>query len=273
MTDSTPSAPDTIVFIHGLWMTPKSWEGWQARYEQLGYRTIAPAWPGFEGKTPQELRADPSSIAGTSASDVLAHFEGVIKALSAPPIIIGHSFGGAFTQALLSRGYGAAGVAVDSGTVKGIPDLPLSTIRSAFGVLGNPLNYGKAVPFTPKQFKYAFGNTLSEADSQAAWEQYAVPAASKVLFAGAAANLPGSGPFAIDFKKADRAPLLFIAGGDDHVVPAKVNRKNAAKYAPPADFKLFEGRSHFTAGEPGWEAVADYAIAWVRDKVGAPVMA
>ncbi len=271
MSPST-STPDTVVFIHGLWVTPKSWEGWIEHFEALGYKTIAPGWPGVGDKTPEQLRADGSSIAGTDAAAVLAHYERIIGALDQPPIIIGHSFGGAFTQVLISKGLGAAGVAVDSAPVKGIPDLPISTIRSAFGVLGNPLNYGKAVPFTPKQFKYAFGNTLTEASSLEAWERYAIPAASKVLSNGAAAQLPNT-VFKVDFKKADRVPLLLLGGGRDHVVPAKVSKKNAAKYEPAADYKEYLTKSHFIVGEPGWEEVAQDVSDWIAAKVGAPVTA
>lgn len=269
---SASTTPDTVVFIHGLWVTPHSWEGWRAHFESLGYKTLAPGWPGIGDKTPAELRADGSSIAGTDAAAVLAHYEEIIRGLDKPPILIGHSFGGAFVQVLVSKGLAAAGVAVDSATVKGIPDLPISTLRSAFGVLGNPLNYGKAVPFTPKQFKYAFGNTLTDEASQAAWEQYAIPAASKVLFNGAAAQLPGT-VFKVDFKKADRAPLLLLGGGRDHVVPAKVSKKNAAKYQPAADYKEYLSKSHFIVGEPGWESVVQDVSDWVQAKVGAPVAA
>lgn len=271
-TQTSTTAPDTIVFVHGLWMTPLSWEGWAARFEALGYRVITPAWPGFDQPV-EALREDGTAIKGVGITDILDHYTAIIEALDSPPILIGHSFGGAFVQVLMSRGLGAAGVAVDSGTVRGIPDLPFSTIRSAFGVLGNPLNYGKAVPFSKGQFRYAFGNTLTPEASDAAWERYAVPAASKVLFQGAAANVLPNTPLKVDFKKDDRGPLLLIGGGRDHVVPAKVNEKNAKKYSgskPITEFKAFPERSHFTVGEPGWEAVADFAIEWVQAQVGVP---
>jgi pimeloyl-ACP methyl ester carboxylesterase len=275
MTDS--AAPDTVLFIHGLWMTSRSWEHWITRYEALGYKTIAPSWPGFEGEVETLRAGDGSTIKGVTISQIVEHYEGVIKALAKPPILIGHSFGGAFVQILLSKGLGAAGVGVDAAQLRGIPDLPFSTLKSSFGVLGNPLNFGKAVPFTKGQFKYAFGNTVSQAESDAAWERYAVPAASKVLFEGAAANLNPKTPLQVDWKKTDRAPLLLIGGGSDHVVPAKISKKMADKYSKSSTavtaYKEFEGRSHWTAGEPGWEAVADYAIEWVQQQVGAPAQA
>ncbi|MDQ8044987.1 MAG: alpha/beta fold hydrolase [Solirubrobacteraceae bacterium] len=275
---STPTdqpAPTTIVFIHGLWMTPLSWEHWIARYEALGYTVIAPSWPGFE-KSVDELNRDHSTITPVTAGKVLDHYETIIRALDAPPIIIGHSFGGGFTEILLDRGLGAAGVAIAPAPLRGIRELPLSVLRAASPVLGNPLNYRKAVPLNEKQFRYAFGNTVSEAENKAAWERYAVPAASKVLFAGAAANLLPGTPLKVDWKKADRAPLLLVGGGQDHIVPSKLVAHAARLYGKGTavtEFKNYPERSHLTVGEPGWEAVADHAIQWVQAKVGGPVAA
>src|SRR6476659_7760727 len=169
---TTSSTPDTVVFIHGLWMTPKSWEHWIERYSARGLRCLAPGWPGMEAE-PDQLRRDPSSIAKLGVKQILDHYESVIRGLDKPPIIIGHSFGGAFTQLLLDRGLGAAGVGLAAGTVRGIYNLPRSTLKAGFGVLSNPLNINRAVKFTPQQFKYAF---MREAESNAAWERYAVPA-------------------------------------------------------------------------------------------------
>jgi alpha-beta hydrolase superfamily lysophospholipase len=265
--------PDTIVLIHGLWMTPKSWEKWIERYESRGYTVLAPAWPGLEGDV-EALRRDPSSMAGLGAAKILAHYERIIRELDSPPIIMGHSFGGAFAQILNDRGLGAASVSIAGAPVRGIPDLPLSTVRSAFHVLRNPLNRKKAVPFSEKHFRYAFGNTLSEEQSRAAWQRYSVPAAARVLFEGAMANLNPGTPFRVDFKKDGRAPLLFIGGGEDHVVPAKVDRKMAGKYGEAdgvTEYKEYPSRSHFTAGEPGWEEVADYALSWATEHAGSKV--
>jgi alpha-beta hydrolase superfamily lysophospholipase len=267
MSSDPITTPDTIVLIHGLWMNPKSWEKWIERYESRGYKVIAPAWPGAEGDV-EALRRDPSALAGLGAETILAHYERVIRELDSPPIIMGHSFGGAFAQILNDRGFGAASVSIDGATVRGVPDLPLSTLRSALHVLGNPLNINKAVPFDEKHFRYAFGNTLTDEQAHEAWEKYAIPAAAKVLFQGAMANLNPRTPFKVDFQKDDRAPLLFIGGGNDHVVPAKVSRKMAGKYRKSTAltaYKEYPTRSHFTAGEPGWEDVADYALSWATE--------
>ena len=259
--------PDAIVLIHGLWMTPKSWEKWIERYESRGYTVVAPAWPGLEGDV-EALRRDPSKLSHLDIAKILAHYERIIRELDSPPIVVGHSFGGAFAQVLNDRGLGAATVSLDGATVRGIPDLPLSTLRSTFHVLANPLNRRKGVPFSFKHFRYAFGNTVTEAQAREAWERYAVPAAARVLFEGAMANLNPRTPLKVDFKSDDRAPLLFIGGGRDHVVPAKVSRKLAGKYRESSaitEYKEFPERSHWTAGEPGWEEVADYALSWATE--------
>jgi pimeloyl-ACP methyl ester carboxylesterase len=260
MSDST----DTIVLMHGLWMTPLSWEHWIARYESRGYRVLAPAWPGMEGSI-ESLRSDPTPMTKLDVATIVDHYEGIIRDLPSSPIIMGHSFGGTFTQLLLDRGLGAAGVAIDSSTVKGILVLPFATLQSAGPVLRNPFARSKATGLTEKQFRYAFGNRLSEEQSRAAYERYHVPAANRVLFQGAFANFAPHAATRVDFRNNDRPPLLFIAGGDDHVVPAKVNRSNMRKYRKSqaiTAYKEFPGRGHFTLGEQGWEEVADYALAW-----------
>src|SRR5262245_4576843 len=156
--------PDTIVFVHGLWMTPRSWEAWKARYEDRGYTVHAPAWPGFEVEV-EALNADPSPMDDLHAETVIDSYEAFIKDLPTAPIIIGHSLGGAMTQVLLNRGLGSVGVGISSATVKGVRDLPWSSIKSAAPAL-NPFKRGKPVPLTAKEFHYAFANTMSEEESQ-----------------------------------------------------------------------------------------------------------
>jgi pimeloyl-ACP methyl ester carboxylesterase len=261
------TTPDTIVLIHGLWMTPRSWEKWIERFEARGYKVIAPSWPGLEGDV-EELRRDPSALAEQDVNKILDHYEKIIRALDRPPIIIGHSFGGAFAQILAHRGLGAAVVSLDGATVRGVRDLPLSTLRSSAAILRNPFNPHKAVPFTFEQFRYAFGNTLDEATAREAYDRYAIPGARNVLLQGAMANTNPRTPFRVDFADEDRAPLLFIGGEKDHVVPAKVSRKMAGKYGKTGaltSYKEFAGRSHFIAGEPGWEEVADFALSWATE--------
>lgn len=262
-----PSARPPIVLIHGLWMTPRSWEGWAERFRAAGHEVHAPSWPGMEAEV-EELNRDPSPIAGITIGAILDHHEAIVRGLDEPPILMGHSFGGAFVLALLDRGVGLVGVGIDAAPPKGILGLPVSTLRSAFPVLKNPANRTRAVPITAKEFRYAFGNTSSEEASQAAYERYAVPAAGHVLFEGGLANVSPHSALAVDFEKADRAPLLLLAGGEDHVVPASTTRAIARHYAKgPATVEVREWpeRSHFTVGEPGWEAVADHALAWALE--------
>jgi pimeloyl-ACP methyl ester carboxylesterase len=271
---STPgsSAPDTIVLIHGLWMTPRSWERWAARYADQGYKVLAPSWPGMEAEV-EALNADPAPIARLDIRSIVDHYDRIIRGLGSPPIIMGHSFGGTFTQVLLGRGLGAVGVGVASATVKGVPDVPLSTIRATAPVLRNPLNRGKAVPLNEKQFHYAFANTLNRRDSDEIYRRYHVPAAGTVVFESALASLRRHPPTEVDFGNDKRAPMLFIAFGKDHVIPPKATRHNAKKYAGSraiTAYTEFPGRPHFP-GVPGWEEVADLALAWALDPSPEPV--
>lgn len=265
---TSPAAPNTVVLIHGLWMNGRSWEGWQARYEKRGLDVLAPSWPGMDGEV-ETLRADTSAFDDLGVAEILDHYAAIIEGLDAPPIIMGHSFGGAFTQILLDRGLGAAGVAIDPAPLKGMHLLPLSTLRSGNPILHNPANRHRAVPLTPKEFHYAFTNTLDEDASQAVFDRYAVPGPGRVLFEGALANLSPHSPVAVDFSNDKRAPLLLIAGGEDHVSPAQLTERNLKKYKTEAvtELKIFEGRSHYTLGQDGWEEVADYALDWAINAV------
>ncbi|MET8638399.1 alpha/beta hydrolase [Streptomyces sp. NPDC004680] len=262
MTGTSPAR--TVVLIHGLWMTPRSWEGWTERYRSQGHRVIAPAWPGLDGEV-EEIRRDPSRIAGVGLREVIARYEEVVRSLDEAPVIIGHSFGGAVTQILLDRGLGSAGVAIDSAPVKGVLPLPYSTLKSAWPVLGNPANKNKAIALTPRQFHYGFTNTLSEEESAVVNERYQVPGSARVLFQGAFANFNPRAVTKIDARNPRRAPLLLIAGEKDHIVPPKVNKANWRLYRKsPAvtEYHEFPGRSHFIIGQDGWQEVADYALDW-----------
>ena len=278
MSDNAPgqSTPDTIVLVHGFWVTPLSWEKWVERYEARGYRVLTPTYPGFEVGI-EALRRDPSPIEALTFPAVVEHIGGIIDGLEKPPIIIGHSAGGVLTQILLDHGYGAAGVAIDSVPAEGVKVVPVSQIRSLFPILKSPSNRHKAVGLTPEQWHYAFANTLSREESDAAHERYHVPASGRLVWVGATANFtPGHQENYVDFRNEDRAPLLFIAGSEDNIMPPAVNQSNARHYRhakSPTEYKEFEGRSHYSviAGE-GWEEVADYALEWAVEHA-APVPA
>jgi pimeloyl-ACP methyl ester carboxylesterase len=264
----TTSDEQTVVLIHGLWMTPLAWEDWVARYSARGFRVLTPGYPGVAGGTAgvAALREDPSPLADLGVREVMDHLVDVIEEESKPPILIGHSFGGTFVQLLLDAGYGRAGVSVDGAAVKGVKALPFSEIRATFPVLKNPANLHHAVPITPKQFHYAFTNTLTEEASQVAFDRYAVPVPGRILFQGGLANFTHGAATTYNFANDERAPLLFIAGGDDHILPPAVQRENYERNAKHSTavtaFKLFPGRDHFTCGAPGWEKVADFALDW-----------
>jgi pimeloyl-ACP methyl ester carboxylesterase len=257
-------AKGAIVLIHGLWMTPKSWDGWKARYEAAGYSVVVPAWPGVSDDI-EGLRRDPSDLNGLRVSTVAGHLARVIDDLDEPPIIMGHSFGGLLTQLMLDRGLGRAGVAVDSAQSAGVPVLPWSVVRGLMPVLGKPWTVNRTVLLSPKQFRYAFTNSLSQDESDRVRDEFVIPAPGKPLWQAATHLFMNTGDSRIEYSKPDRAPLLFIAGDADHVVPASVNRKNAKRYrSGVVDLKEFPGRTHYVVGQDGWEEVADYALAWAE---------
>lgn len=262
--DRDSSAPNTIVLIHGLWMTALSWEHWVKRYSDKGYRVIARSWPGMEGDIDQ-LRRDPSAVATLGVTEVVDHYESIIRELDRPPIIMGHSFGGLMTQILLDRGLGAAGVAIDSAPVKGILALPWSSIRVALPALSNPANNHRASSLTADQFHYAFTNTLSDEESERIFKRYAVPSPDHMLFQASLANFNPHAATTVNFANDTRAPLLLIAGGRDHISPASVTKANYKLYSKSkavTEYKEYPERSHFTVGQAGWEQVADFALEW-----------
>jgi alpha-beta hydrolase superfamily lysophospholipase len=259
-----PPTPDTVVLIHGLYLDARSFEGWAERYTGKGFRVVAEPWPGLEGGV-EALRADPTPLTKLDLTAIVDHYDAIVRGLDAPPIIMGHSTGGTVTQLLLNRGLGAAAVGVEAATVKGILDIPFSTLKANFAVLGNPFNRGKATMLTEEQFHYGFTNTFGEEAAKAAYERYAVPCANDVLFELAYQNFPWRSSTKVDWAKDDRAPMLFVAGGRDHVVPAKVNEKNVKKYAKSGaitEYRLYPDRAHFTMVQDGWEEVADFALDW-----------
>jgi len=262
----TPST--TVVLIHGLWMTPLAWERWVERYEARGCTVLTPGYPGIgQGEAGlRALRDNPDVIAGIGVREVMDYLTEYIGNLDTSPVIMGHSFGGTFAQLLVGNGLGSAGVSIDGAGVKGVKAMPLSEVRSVFPVLKNPANAHRAVPLTPEQFHYAFTNTLTKEESRGAYDQYAAPTPARILFQGGLANVTHDAATTYDFANDDRAPLLFISGGSDHILPPAVQRENYEKNVKHSTavtaHKVFDGRDHFTCGEPGWEEVADFALNW-----------
>jgi pimeloyl-ACP methyl ester carboxylesterase len=228
---------------------------------------MAPAWPGLD-RDIADIRRDPSSLAGLGVTEIVDNYDRIIRELDQPPIIMGHSFGAAFTQLLLERGLGAAAVAISSAPAKGVLRLPFSSLRSAWPALKNPANRKRSFTLSPKQFRYRFGNTMSEEQWNAVYQEQYIPGSGRILFQAGLANFTPNAATKVDFHRPGRAPMLMIAGEKDHVAPPSVVRSNFKKYSKSTsttDYKEFPGRSHYICGERGWEEVADYALAWVME--------
>jgi alpha-beta hydrolase superfamily lysophospholipase len=242
----------TIVLINGLWMTALSWEHWVKHYSEKGYGVIAANWPGMDGDI-EQLRRDPSSFANLGLTDVVDHYEQIIRGLETAPIIIGHGVGGLVTQILLDRGWGAAGVAIASAPPKGV-------FRSVFRNLKLAL---KDRSLTPKQFHYDFANTLGDAASVAAFERYVVPASNRILRQVALANFSSDALSTVRFHNDSRAPLLLVAGGSDRVAPSSMVKTNFDLYRESkaeTDYKEFPDQAHFTLFQE--TKVADCVLGW-----------
>ena len=266
-TNGRNASKPTIVLIHGLWLTPRSWEGWIDRYQKAGYNVLAPSWPGLEGEV-EAIRKDPSALKGLKLKTVVDHYERIIRKLDAPPIIMGHSFGGLITQMLIDRGLGSAGVVIDSAQSAGVPVLPLSTIWATITVLGNPFTFNGTTSLSPKKFNYAFTNELNEVESKKVYDRYQIPGSNRILWDGALSLLNPNASSKVNYANNNRAPLLFIAGGNDHLVPPAINKANMRKYVKNSsavtDYREFPNRTHHTVGQKGWEEVADFALQWAN---------
>jgi pimeloyl-ACP methyl ester carboxylesterase len=263
--DATPATQQpTIVLVHGLWLTPLSWEGWKQRFESKGHTVLAPAWPGLEG-TVEEVRQNTSKYERLGIKEITDSYDGIIRGLDAPPIIMGHSFGGLITQLLLDRGLGASAVAISPAQIKGVLVLPYPQAKVASVALKNPANRHKTLMLTPEQFHYGFTNTLTVEESKSIYDKLAVPGPGLPLFQAAFANVTPHAVTHINRHNSSRAPLLFLANGKDHTVPAASTRaayKIQLKTGALTEIKEYPDRSHSTFSQDGWEEVADYALDW-----------
>ncbi len=259
----------TILLIHGLWVTPSSWAKFKSYFEVRGHEVIVAPWPGIT-KDVAAMRRDPSGLYGIGIAEVIAHYANLIRNLPEPPIIMGHSYGGLITQLLIDRGFGAAGVAIDSVPPKGILVLPLSTYLALTPAFLQPSTFKKTFIFTFKQWWQVFANTLPEAEAREEYEREVIPASGRAIFQAALANVTPNSLATINFKNNAHQPLLFIGGEKDVIMPAALNRKNFKKYQASSaltEYQEFPGRSHYIIAEKGWEEVAQYALDWTTTKL------
>ena len=263
MSQFKPIKPtNNILFIHGMYMTPRVWSEWQTWFEQRGYHTSAPAWPFHALSVSEQNEKHPDSeLAQLTLDDVIKHYEDLIKDMDEPPVVIGHSMGGLVAQKLLEKGITAGAVAVNSAPPKGVLSFKFSFIKANLPHLNLLLSSDKPAQLTFDQFGYAFANGMSEDEKHEIYDGYMVPESRKV----------GRGPLGSDGKiqpKTAREPLLMIAGGNDHIIPDSLNRSNFNKYRKSpshTDFITFQNRNHLTVLQPGWENVTAYILQWIEE--------
>jgi pimeloyl-ACP methyl ester carboxylesterase len=259
-TDRTP-----VVFIHGLWLHATSWAPWVELFRDAGYEPIAPGWPGDPG-TVEAARANADVLADHGIDDVTGHYAQIIDQLPARPVLVGHSFGGMIAEKLLGEDYGAGAVAIDAAQIKGVLPLPLSALHSTLPVFKNPANKHKAVSLTAEQFRYSFGNAISEEESDELYEQWAIPAPGRPLFEAAAANFELHSPAKVNTRNVNRGPLLLVMGGRDHTVPEVITKATLKQYRHSdaiTDLAEFPDRGHSLTIDSGWRAVADHCLTWL----------
>jgi non-heme chloroperoxidase len=260
------SGQTPVVFVHGLWLLPASWDRWAAMFEEAGFVAVSPGWPD-DPETVEEAKAHPEVFAHKSVGQIADYVDGIIRRLDKKPAVIGHSFGGLLAQIVAGRGLAAVTVAIDPAPFRGVLPLPVSALRSAAPVLGNPANRNRAVPLTYEQFRYAFANAVDEDEAKRLYETYAVPASGAPIFQAAAANLNPWTEAKVDTKNPKRGPLLIISGEKDHTVPwaiANASYKKQQKNDGITEIVEIPGRGHALTIDDGWREVADTALEFVK---------
>jgi pimeloyl-ACP methyl ester carboxylesterase len=257
-----------IVFVHGLWLHAESWNKWVQFFSEKGYQATAASWPG-DAESTEATRKNAKAVAGYGVGEIADHIAGQLKAFDKKPILIGHSFGGLLVQNLLGRDLAAAAIAIDPAPIKGVPELPISALKSAFPVLANPLNFKRAVSLTEHQFRFGFTNALPEAEAHDLYAKFAMPGPGRPLFQAATATFNPNSATKVNVGNATRGPLLLVSGGEDHTVPPVMVKSALKAYSKsPAitELKEFEGRGHSLTIDSGWRELAEYSLAWLQGK-------
>jgi pimeloyl-ACP methyl ester carboxylesterase len=260
------SGKTPVMFIHGLWLLPSSWDNWAKLFEEAGYTALMPGWPD-DPETVGEAQQHPEVFARKTVGQVADHFEDVSRKLDGTPVVIGHSFGGLLAQILAGRGVAKATVAVDPAPFRGVLPLPVSSLKAASPALGNPANRHRAVPLTYEQFRYAFANAVGEEEAKQLYDSYCVPASGTPIFQAAAANLNPWTEVKVKSKNPQRGPLLIISGEQDHTVPPAISNasyKKQKRNKGVTEIKEMKGRGHSLTIDHGWREVAETALAFVQ---------
>jgi non-heme chloroperoxidase len=261
------SGKPTVMFIHGLWLLPSSWDNWATLFEEAGYTALTPGWPD-DPETVGEAQQHPEVFARKTVGQVADHFEDVTRKLDGTPVVIGHSFGGLLAQILAGRGVAKATVAIDPAPFRGVLPLPISALKAASPALGNPANRHRAVPLTYEQFRYAFANAVGEEEARQLYDTYCVPASGTPIFQAAAANLNPWTEVKVKSKNPDRGPLLIVSGEQDHTVPPAIAnasyKKQKRNKKGVTEFTQMKGRGHSLTIDHGWQEVAETALRFVQ---------
>ena len=259
-----------VLFVHGLWMLASSWQPWRSYFEENGYSTVAPGWPD-DPETVAEAREHPEVFAGKSVKQVADHMAEAAAALRRRPVVIGHSFGGLITQQLAGRGLAAVSVPIDSAPFRGVLPLPVSALRSALPVLGNPANYKRSVTLTYEQFRYSFANAVSESEARRLYETFPVAGSGIPLFQAATANVHPGTEAAVDTLAPNRGAMLLISGEKDHIAPraiANASYRKQRRNPAPTELREITGRGHSLVFDSGWQDVAEAALGFVKQHLG-----
>jgi pimeloyl-ACP methyl ester carboxylesterase len=264
--DANATGLTPVVFIHGLWLLPSSWEPWAEVFAEAGFAPVLAPWPD-DPDTVEEANAHPEALAKKTVGQVADSIQALIAQLDRKPAIVGHSFGGLMTQILAGRGLSAASVSISPAPFRGVLPLPISALRSSFPVLGNPANRSKAVPLTFDQFRYAFANAVPEDEAKALYNTYAVPATGAALFQAATANLNPWTEVKVNSKNPERGPLLIVSGVEDHTVPPAISKaayKKQKRNDAVTEIVEVDGRGHALTIDSGWREVCDLSLAFVK---------